>query len=161
MKPHKHAEVIKAWADGASIECFDKDDGDWAGLATPFFWSEYYEYRIKPAEPEKAAKEYPVTNYKGFELYDIYLLANEKYYKDDLLSVANAAIRRAIDDGQVVIASELEHKNDWHNRYERDMSVAIAVIHKYNLEMHGDGYKWELNPLYNTDWIKSVIASIK
>ena len=56
MKPHKHAELIKAWADGAEIEERYKDkkcqdfyeweafDGNWSG-------SKYYEYRIKP-EPK-------------------------------------------------------------------------------------------------------------
>jgi hypothetical protein len=30
MKPHKHAELIKAWADGAEIErkTFDKEDAN-------------------------------------------------------------------------------------------------------------------------------------
>ena len=29
MKPHKHAELIKAWADGAEIEYKSKVDGVW------------------------------------------------------------------------------------------------------------------------------------
>ena len=62
MKPHKHAELIKAWADGAEIEhrC----------LTEPFFehWHEFdgcwegedWEYRIKP-EPKPEPKK--VTMY--------------------------------------------------------------------------------------------------
>ena len=51
MKPHKHAELIKAWADGAEIEeQFDGrgweefDDGHWME-------EDGWEYRIKP-EPK-------------------------------------------------------------------------------------------------------------
>ena len=43
--PHKHAEVIKAWADGASIEV-RIPEGSWA-LATLPSWNEHYEYRVK------------------------------------------------------------------------------------------------------------------
>lgn len=47
---HKHADVIKAWADGAEIEWLNAGDGRWyplvdAGAA----------YRIKPPEPSKLA----------------------------------------------------------------------------------------------------------
>ena len=54
MKPHKYAELIKAWADGAIIERY------WTDLRTGHqywmidnepMWEEYEEYRIKP-EPK-------------------------------------------------------------------------------------------------------------
>lgn len=44
-KPHKHAELIKAWSDGAEIQFFDKD---WKNCVGNPNWSEYVEYRIKP-----------------------------------------------------------------------------------------------------------------
>ena len=45
MKPHKHAELIKAWADGAEIEIWN----DYAWIYAPFpAWSPNREYRIKP-----------------------------------------------------------------------------------------------------------------
>ena len=52
MKPHKHAELIKAWADGAEIEQACRN-GIGEILWCPFkgVWQEYYEYRIKP-EPK-------------------------------------------------------------------------------------------------------------
>lgn len=45
MKPHKHAEIIKAWADGNDIEtrC---ENGLWSYCESPS-WSEWVEYRIK------------------------------------------------------------------------------------------------------------------
>ena len=42
---HKHAELIKAWADGAVIEC--EVSAGWYTCSSPT-WSEDYEYRIKP-----------------------------------------------------------------------------------------------------------------
>lgn len=46
MKPRKHCEVIKAWADGAKIES-RWSDGVWRDSVDPS-WSETHEYRIKP-----------------------------------------------------------------------------------------------------------------
>lgn len=48
-KPHKHAELIKAWADGAEIE-FHSHDDVWFLVAKPN-WDIEQEYRIKP-EPK-------------------------------------------------------------------------------------------------------------
>ena len=49
MKPHKHAELIKAWADGAEIEWKHKFTNNWVRFdEQDHFWSEAYEYRIKP-----------------------------------------------------------------------------------------------------------------
>ena len=50
MKPHIHAELIHAWADGAEIEYKPMFGGDWLAVAGPA-WSEVSEYRIKP-EPK-------------------------------------------------------------------------------------------------------------
>ena len=44
MKPHKHAELIKAWADGAVIEALDC--GHWYECVTPD-WEGGYKFRIK------------------------------------------------------------------------------------------------------------------
>jgi hypothetical protein len=49
MKPHKHAELIKAWADGHTIQRQSKIDGRWWDQDDPE-WDEDYEYRIKPEE---------------------------------------------------------------------------------------------------------------
>ena len=47
MKPHKHAELIKAWADGAEIEVKHSWNTDWLSADIPS-WSYDKEYRIKP-----------------------------------------------------------------------------------------------------------------
>jgi hypothetical protein len=56
-KPHKHAEMIKAWADGATIQI--RNHGDvWytfpPGVAP--IWEAVHEYRVKP-QPHKWQKE--------------------------------------------------------------------------------------------------------
>jgi hypothetical protein len=49
MKPHKHAELIKAWADGAEIECRNKNFQDsWSPLMEGCWDREFLEFRIKP-----------------------------------------------------------------------------------------------------------------
>ena len=46
MKPHKHAELIKAWADGAEIQVlYNKEE--WVDRQHPS-WHIDDEYRIKP-----------------------------------------------------------------------------------------------------------------
>ena len=54
MKPHKHAELIKAWADGHTIERLWTDWKNPQGTTKSWLidnepdWSEFEEYRIKP-----------------------------------------------------------------------------------------------------------------
>ena len=49
MKPHKHAEVIKAWADGAEIEFRFSRDGLWKPCKNNCpGWLEGTQYRVKP-----------------------------------------------------------------------------------------------------------------
>ena len=49
-KPHKHAEVIKAWADGKPVQFRVSANAGWEDLNTTNVvgWYEDYQYRIKP-----------------------------------------------------------------------------------------------------------------
>ena len=51
MGKHKHAEIIKAWADGAEVQVFrhEYDGYYWEDTATPNFNIDF-DYRIKPTE---------------------------------------------------------------------------------------------------------------
>ena len=65
-KPHKHAALIKAWADGAEIEfrwdCLD----DWRRLTTPR-WDQDGDYRIKPApKPDFFRYVFADSNVAGY-----------------------------------------------------------------------------------------------
>ena len=51
-KPHKHAELIKAWADGAEIQISVSRGELWEDAQPNFLvWNDEYQYRIKP-EPK-------------------------------------------------------------------------------------------------------------
>ena len=47
MKPHEHAELIKKWADGAEVQCFNTADNEWQDEPYPD-WYPTSQYRIKP-----------------------------------------------------------------------------------------------------------------
>lgn len=55
-KPHKHAELIKAWADGAEIEIRtqypDKSWSNWEVFEEPRWGISYAEYRLKQEIPQ-------------------------------------------------------------------------------------------------------------
>lgn len=68
MKPHKHAEVIKAWADGAEIQIYCEDAGEWEDTITDrigFQWYENMKYRVKP-EPKPDVVEYYYSEHDIF-----------------------------------------------------------------------------------------------
>lgn len=100
---HKFSDLIKALADGATIEARTPNRPVWetlgavGELSTPA-WMEGCEYRIKP-EPK-----YPETRFTGKQLDEIYMRTDpEGDLNMDFIAVANAAIRRAIQDGDVVL----------------------------------------------------------
>lgn len=84
MKPHKHAELIKAWADGAVIERY------WTDLRTGHqywlidnapMWEEWEEYRIAQLEPEPKpdVEKYAIVDgYSGMFCKQNYERANLK-----------------------------------------------------------------------------------
>ena len=46
MKPHKNAELIKAWADGAIIQYFNPQENEWIDCCPD--WNFKDKYRLKP-----------------------------------------------------------------------------------------------------------------
>lgn len=85
-KPHKHAELIKAWADGAEIEWLDTD-GYWVPTRYPFF-HDSDKYRIVPPKKLCTMTDENLCNVfnsvPGLEL--------------SLRAVAEAAIQQYIED---------------------------------------------------------------
>ena len=45
---HKHADLIKAWADGAEIQAWDHQKGIWRTCSESMVWDQEMMYRIKP-----------------------------------------------------------------------------------------------------------------
>ena len=70
-KPQKHAEIIKAWADGAEVEFRPSCTSSWWPTTTPT-WDSCYEYRIKVEEEVLITR---VTLHKGSLTYP-YLSTN-------------------------------------------------------------------------------------
>lgn len=62
---HKHAELIKQWADGAEIE-YKVHNGGWVALEHPS-WEDRNEYRIKPKQPVVRWKWASKNNYGEWE----------------------------------------------------------------------------------------------
>lgn len=90
MKEHKHSDLIVAWARGADIQV--RVNFEWYDDPKPC-WNNDVEYRIKPTPP---AKQYPKTLMSLGELSQAM-----PFRTGDLQDVANAALRHAIDNGQV------------------------------------------------------------
>lgn len=67
-KPHKHAAVIKAWVDGASIQTRCKPIlFDWIDVSCPR-WLPSWEYRIKP-EPKPDVVKYGALTIRNDYVY--------------------------------------------------------------------------------------------
>lgn len=60
--PHKHAEIIKAWADGAEVQ-MKVLPGVWANVTFPDFSGS--EYRIKPEPKPDVIQSYHITKSQG------------------------------------------------------------------------------------------------
>lgn len=73
-KPHKHAELIKAWADGAAVETWVESAGRWENNLNPI-WLEEVEYRIKP-EPKADFVKY-VDVHSSADTYLVYEFQNK------------------------------------------------------------------------------------
>lgn len=70
MKPHKHAELIKQWADGHQIECRHIESNLWVPASEPS-WFHDFEYRIKPEE-KKPVVRWLWADKNGFVTQNLY-----------------------------------------------------------------------------------------
>jgi hypothetical protein len=86
MKPHKHAELIKAWADGAEIEFWNEYGGQWIAKTHPSWHCDYI-YRIKP-EPKPDVESYLID------------LKNGKYAEYDTVRCLQEGDLKLIRDGE-------------------------------------------------------------
>jgi len=64
--PHKNAEIIKAWADGAQIEYLGIGSASvWESVTNPR-WDGYGEYRIKPEPKPDVVEQYVAKGYTKY-----------------------------------------------------------------------------------------------
>lgn len=105
--PHKHAEVIKAWADGATIQyqnlkVMQQDQWvEYGGNRPQWHEEKEWNYRIKPP------REFPTTSLSDKVLYDITNMVWQKATPGEVpltiayrahRAVADAAIKQYIMD---------------------------------------------------------------
>jgi hypothetical protein len=66
MKPHIHAEIIKAWADGAQIQYKNEDMISWEDMpvCNPN-WFESVDYRVKPKPKKHIVQFFNVSSERG------------------------------------------------------------------------------------------------
>ena len=84
MKPLKHAEVIKAWADGAKIQWYDSSPREhrWKDCPDVFLWQDRFEFRVKP-EPKPDIVYFGVFNVSEVVLHPMELESCFTKYSDD------------------------------------------------------------------------------
>ena len=101
--PHRHAELIKQWADGAQIQKRNKDFGlvnggpEWVDCGS-LLWDDYSQYRVKP-DPE-----YPESTLTKDAAWKTYQRARGTCITDGMsvLKVADAAVKEFITSGEMV-----------------------------------------------------------
>ena len=59
--PHKHRDLIIAWANGAEIECYKHTEDKWVGSSNPL-WKPDLEYRIKPTKSKQQLEIESIEN---------------------------------------------------------------------------------------------------
>ena len=107
-KPHKWADVIKAAADGETVQYRESTGSEWrehsgSDAFAMLSWSGAGEYRIKP-EPA-----FPETRMTDAELVSKYFNGGPVSNTEEYLAwrrIANTAIRRAIQDGDVILPNK-------------------------------------------------------
>jgi hypothetical protein len=102
MKPHKHAETIKAWVDGNEVEYLNSYN-KWQSVLSLCTFSDRAEchFRVKPP------REFPKTSLSAEQVSEVYAKAFGDNIRADLfnqrkkaaiLAVADAAIKQYILD---------------------------------------------------------------
>jgi hypothetical protein len=71
---HKHAELIKAWADGAVIQSRNYSVESWVDNQRPI-WAHDTEYRVKP--------EQPVVRWKWAYQFNTFWYESEQFFTEE------------------------------------------------------------------------------
>lgn len=106
--PHKHEEVIKAWAEGYEIEAFNPEWGRWITVPEPGWFADI-EYRVKPGvieKPKSVYDEYVVrVDQDPFDEDKLDLIDECQHYK-------HYNLKLLFKDGELVQADVMVHDED-------------------------------------------------
>lgn len=98
-KPHVHADVIHAYADGKQIQIFDNTSFHWKDVTHPIFGG-YNKYRVKP-EPQPDTVGYAIIDTEHF-------LEKQVYEYVPLSGIrGNEGILRITRDGETNLIKEI------------------------------------------------------
>lgn len=75
VKPRKHADVIRAYADGAEIEFRSLPSDRWSSTSNPIFFDEY-EYRVKPVKKPDLVR-YTTADVSSCSYYTDYKIVSD------------------------------------------------------------------------------------
>jgi hypothetical protein len=67
---HKHAELIKAWADGAEIQIKNNSTG-WEDMDCTPSWADGFEYRIKPEPKPDVVEDTDLWRTNGYDMTEV------------------------------------------------------------------------------------------
>lgn len=128
-KPHPHAELIKAWADGAKIQYWNESRHEWVDKGDPC-WYEWCEYRVKPEEPWKPKEDetFYVVNEMGYAEDRMWM--NGRASLNDCYAIGNCFRTReeakaAAERVKAALKGELVDKEE----YERVCTQNKALRH--------------------------------
>ena len=108
-RPHKHAEVIKAWADGRTVQERVMRNGEWqkwkdVESPNPTWWEDScYQFRIKP-KPDVTV--YTHTQRRGIYSAEIYITCDKNWNVDNSPSFTSPCNLALVFDGET---SELKN----------------------------------------------------
>lgn len=150
MVAHQHAEVLRAYADGAKIQLLDH--GVWVDVENPCFGI-YEKYRVKPE------RRYPITQMRASDLFNTACMAagsveisvsGKGSVEGVLIAIANAALHHAVDAGQLMTREASD---------ARVLAVAEAV---QTASMHAvlDAPVEFVRPIGHMD-LAAIIAKVK
>lgn len=135
MKPHKHAQWIKAWADGHVIQ-FQLIDGSWKDIRENHEWLEGLDYRVKPkfnigdkviyndTVMEVCFLEWGdnLNQYKVFNQYDCFVYEDQLEPYDERMDKIN----EAFDKGHII---ECRVTGEWRDTFIPDGSTSSPPKH--------------------------------
>lgn len=98
-KPHKHADLIKAWADGAVIQ-YENSRGDWLRcMGDVPSWSASANYRIKP-ESKPDVVMYTHINQAGVRGARVLITSEHNWNQTGMPAYTSPANSKLTFDGE-------------------------------------------------------------
>ena len=128
-KPHPHAALIKAWADGATIQS-ETTGGIWVDVPHPS-WFPDLKYRIKPEEPwkPKSGETYRFITSTG----KVVLNTNQ----DEAQDINRIAIRNCFPDSEEGIKQALAAAERVRDALKGESAISVSEPELPKTELDG------------------------